>query len=58
VGLAPVATAAATAADTLWGWLEVEPPMRTFPGSGHPAACHSPLHPVLADSAATAVEAP
>jgi peptide/nickel transport system ATP-binding protein len=36
---------------------EVEPPMRAFPGSGHLAACHFPLQPVLADSAATAAEA-
>jgi peptide/nickel transport system ATP-binding protein len=36
---------------------EVEPPMRAFPGSGHLAACHFPLQPVVADSAATAAEA-
>jgi len=36
---------------------EVEPPLRSFPGSGHLAACHFPLQPVLADSAATAAEA-
>ena len=37
---------------------EVEPPLRPFPGSGHLAACHFPLQQVLADSAATAAEAP
>jgi peptide/nickel transport system ATP-binding protein len=37
---------------------KVEPPLRAFPGSGHLAACHFPLQPVMASSAATAAEAP
>jgi len=38
---------------------EVEPPLRPFPGSGHMAACHFPLQPVVtAESAATEAPAP
>jgi peptide/nickel transport system ATP-binding protein len=36
---------------------EVEPPLRQFPGSGHLAACHFPLQPVIADSPAPATQA-
>jgi peptide/nickel transport system ATP-binding protein len=35
---------------------EVEPPMRPFAGSGHLAACHFPLQPVMAESAAVVAE--
>jgi peptide/nickel transport system ATP-binding protein len=37
---------------------EVEPPLRAFPGTGHLAACHFPLQQVMAESPASAVEAP
>jgi peptide/nickel transport system ATP-binding protein len=38
---------------------EVEPPLRPFPGSGHMAACHFPLQPVvMAESTATGTPAP
>ncbi|HEY5356343.1 MAG TPA: ABC transporter ATP-binding protein [Streptosporangiaceae bacterium] len=36
---------------------EVEPPLRSFPGSGHLAACHFPLQPVVT-AESTASEAP
>jgi hypothetical protein len=34
------------------------PPTRTFPGSGHLAACRFPLQPVMADSAASVAQQP
>jgi peptide/nickel transport system ATP-binding protein len=38
---------------------EVAPPMRSFPGSGHLAACHFPLQPVVtADAITTEATAP
>jgi peptide/nickel transport system ATP-binding protein len=37
---------------------EVEPPLRAFPGTGHLAACHFPLQQVMAETPASAVEAP
>jgi peptide/nickel transport system ATP-binding protein len=37
---------------------EVEPPLRPFPGLGHLAACHFPLQPAMAESAASVAEQP
>jgi peptide/nickel transport system ATP-binding protein len=37
---------------------ETEPPLHAFPGTGHLAACHFPLQQVMAESAASASEAP
>jgi peptide/nickel transport system ATP-binding protein len=37
---------------------EVEPPLRLFPGRGHLAACHFPLQPVMAESAASVAQQP
>jgi peptide/nickel transport system ATP-binding protein len=37
---------------------EVEPPLRPFPGPGHLAACHFPLQPAMAESAASLAQQP